>query len=608
MFDQIIYFIVVLVIFSVSYPGKSPGNSLLLTLVALGLSWAAFALYCSLRFKRMRRHYRERGTEEGRLTAGYHRVQVSLSIIAIILFASFTFLLNLRYWIERIPGFKSFTVLQGLLAVALFFLFLCTIWYFASSVYGEVFGIRIRRRSYILSNMRLSVPILFPWMILALIYDLVAMSPWGGEASFFNTMQGQILFFGIFLGLLMVILPVLVQSMWGCKPLERSEKVRQLEVFLHERGFKYRRLLRWPLFEGRMMTAGIMGLVSRYRYILITDSLFEILSIDELKAVLAHEMGHAKYRHLLFYLLFLMGYLVLAFGLFDFYFYFLASRPYFMRLLSRGHPDEGSLFYFVLSLPMVVSLIVYFRYVMGFFMRHFERQADLYSAREMRTAEYTISSLEKIALMSGKSRNVPSWHHFSIRERVDCLLHFTREPGFLKRQNRFLAICLSVFVLVLAALGYLLDFSPLKQHMTYAALESALEEKVAARPGDLALYENLAMLYDGMEEYGKAMRIYEKILKLDPDRPVALNNLAWLLLTSGDSTPRDKERALGLAKRAVSIERLPAYLDTLAEAYFENGHPREAIETIKEAIPMAKKNRDYYEKQLKKFASGGNRG
>jgi Zn-dependent protease with chaperone function len=59
-------------------------------------------------------------------------------------------------------------------------------------------------------------------------------------------------------------------------------------------------MLKWPIFEGRMLTAGIMGLVPRYRYILITESLMDVLSIEELKAVVAHEMGHAKYRHLLF--------------------------------------------------------------------------------------------------------------------------------------------------------------------------------------------------------------------------------------------------------------------------------------------------------------------
>lgn len=605
MFNHIIYFIVVLLVFSVSYPGKSPENSLPLTLGMIVLSWIGFALYSRRVFEGIRAEHGA-GEGNGRLTARYHRAHVTLSVLAIFLFSLFTLLFNLKHWILRIPGITSFTVLQGMLALALFFAFLCTIWYCAVPAYRELFGIRISRKAYIVSNARLNLPILFPWMLLSLVYDFLSMSPWGQPAGFFNTVAGQILFYAVFLTLLMIILPLFIQSWWGCKPLEDTPKARDLKHFLREKGFKYRSLLRWPLFEGRVMTAGIMGIVPRYRYILVTDSLFEILTAEELKAVLAHEMGHARYRHLLFYVLFLIGYLVLSFGFFDFYFYFLATRPFFVKFISSSRSDGSNILYFALSLPMLLSLIVYFRYVMGFFMRHFERQADLYSAKVMGTPEYTINSLEKIALLSGKSREVPSWHHFSIRQRVDCLLRFLREPSLLKRQNRFVALSFSLFVSFLLVFGYLLNFSPLKEKMTYAALENALQEQVSANPADLSLYENLAMLYHRMEDYGKAKEVYEKILALDPDRPVSLNNLAWLLATADDPRLRDVKRALVLAKRAVARERLPVYLDTLAEAYFVNGYRQEAVETIKEAISRAKENRDYYEKQLQKFLSGGN--
>ncbi|RLF53811.1 MAG: hypothetical protein DRN37_11125 [Thermoplasmata archaeon] len=606
MFNHIIYFIVVLLVFSVSYPGKGPENSLFLTTGMIVFSWAGFALYCNRVFERIRRDSREGGGNDGRLTARYHRAHGALSVLAIFLFSLITLLFNLKYWLLHIPGFKAFSVLQGLLAMALFFGFLCTIWYFAVPAYRELFGISISRKAYIISNARLNLPILFPWIILSLIYDILNMTPWGEPAGFFNTMSGQILFFAVFLSMLMVILPVFIQSWWGCKSLENRPKAMELESFLREKGFRYRSLLRWPLFEGRMMTAGIMGIVARYRYILVTDSLFEILTVEELKAVLAHEMGHARYRHLLFYMLFLIGYVVLAFGFFDFYFYFLATRPFFMKFFSTGHSEGSNLFYFALSVPMLLSLIIYFRYVMGFFMRNFERQADLYSAKIMGTPEYTISSLEKIALLSGKSMDVPSWHHFSIRQRVDYLIRFMREPSLLKRQNRFVTICFSVFILFLLALGYLLNFSPLKQKMTYAALENALQEQVSENPADLSLYENLAMLYHKMEDYGKAKEVYEKILALDPDRPVSLNNLAWLLATSDDPGIRDRKRALVFAKKAVSFERSSVYLDTLAEAYYVNGYQQEAVQTIKEAISKAKDNREYYKRQLQKFLSGKN--
>jgi len=64
------------------------------------------------------------------------------------------------------------------------------------------------------------------------------------------------------------------------------------------------------------MTAGVMGLLPKFRYILVTDSLLDILSKEELNAVMAHEIGHIKYKHILFYILFLLGYMALSIGLF----------------------------------------------------------------------------------------------------------------------------------------------------------------------------------------------------------------------------------------------------------------------------------------------------
>ena len=104
-----------------------------------------------------------------------------------------------------------------------------------------------------------------------------------------------------------------------------------------------------------------------------------------------------------------------------------------------------------------------------------------------------------------------------------------------------------------------------------------------------------------MGELEQATLTYEKIIAIDPDHSMSLNNLAWILLTATDESLRDEGRALGLAKRAVALERSAVYLDTLAEAYYQNGYAADALRTIKEAIALAKDKREYYEKQLQKF-------
>lgn len=606
MFNNIIYFIIVLLIFNTNFPGNTPENSLILSFNMFFISWLVFAGYCHYVFRGLKNKLNHAEVDDGRLTAQYHRLIVRLSVLAIFLFALAIYLFSLKYWLRMIPGFERFSVLQGLLALSLFFFYLGTIWYFAWTAYKAIFGVVIERRSFIISNIKLNLPILFPWMILSLVYDLVSLSSWAGPDGILNTIEGQIIFFACFITLLMIFIPGLIQYWWGCKPFKASEKAVQLEDFLRDRGFKCRGLLKWPIFEGRMMTAGIMGIIPRFRYILITDSLMEILSIDELKSVVAHEMGHARYRHLLFYILFFVGFMVLSFGLSDFFFYLLYSQPFLMNMMLSKDSQSISLLYLIFSIPMLISLFVYFRYVMGFFMRNFERQADLYSAVTMGTPKFVINSLEKIAYLGGKSRDLPSWHHFSIRERVEYLSQMPGDPDLIRRHNRFVAISFLTYLIFLACLGYFLNFSSIKQRLAYSMVEKTLGQQIQKEPDNIALYRDLAMVYHHMEEHQEAIKTYEVIIKLDPNQAVCLNNLAWLLVTAPHEELRNSERALELARKADSLEKSPVFLDTLAEAYYANGFTREAVETIEEAIALATENRAYYEKQLKKFLASKN--
>ncbi|MFH1349688.1 MAG: M48 family metalloprotease [Pseudomonadota bacterium] len=603
MFNNIITFIIVLFIFNISYPESPSEGSLSYTLGMLILTWLVFAYYCRMTFSRLLARV-SIGKIEGHVSVrGYQGLILRLSILAIFLFALDVYVFQLKYWFHAIPGLKRFSVLEGTLALLIFLFYLGTIWYTAHPAYRKAFQSDISRRSFIISSVKFNVPILFPWLILSLVYDLISFTPWSGPEGLLNTLEAQILFFACFLIILMVFMPRLVQSWWGCRPFEPSEKVRGLEAFLREKGFRYRSLMKWPIFEGRMMTAGIMGIVPRYRYILITDSLMENLSYEEIKAVTAHEMGHAKYHHLLFYLLFFLGYMVLSVGLFDLLFYFYAANPFFEEMLEGTAAQTFNLYYLALSLPMLISMLIYFRYVMGFFMRHFERQADLYSTVIMGSPMYTINSLEKIALMSGKIRDLPSWHHFSIKERVEYLLRTLKDPLTIKRHNRFVVFSFALYLIGIVGLGYLLNFSPVRKELTYDLIGKALSQRTLKEPNNVSLHLNLAMIYHGTGKNGDAIQTYEKILHLDPDNDMVLNNLAWLLATVTEEKLRDSSRAVILAKRAVSLKKTSVYLDTLAEAYYVNGYIGEAIKVIREAIALANENVGYYRKQLKKFLS-----
>ena len=599
MFNNVIYLIVVLLVYNTAPAEGRVEQPALFALLGHVLGWAAFALYC--RRASRRAVWRTAGTHSGRWAGAYQGLVMQLSILAVALFALDVHLLHLRHWLQFIPGADVLSVIPGTVALALFFLYLATLWFFASPVYALAYGPVENRRAFIAGNLRLNAPIVFPWIALTLLFDLMALTPWAGPGTFLDRTEGQMLLIAVFLLILMTFMPRLIQTWWGCSPFPRTGKVRELERFFSERGFRYRGILRWPLFEGRMITAGIMGIVPRYRYILVTDGLMDLLSVEELKAVMAHEMGHARYKHLLFYVLFFLGFMVISFGLFDMLYSLLATRPMFIEALESGSPTAVRLFYLSLSIPVLLAMVVYFRFLMGFFMRHFERQADLFAAETMGSPDPVIRSLERIALAGGKIRDLPSWHHFSIRERVECLERAASEPGLRKRQDRFVGLSFAIYLSAIVGFGWLLNFSDVKQEMAYRFLQGAVSRQLEESPNNALLYRNLAMIRHHLGEHRKAVTAYERALSIRPDSPAALNNLAWILLTAPEEDLRDARRALSLARRAVSLQRTAPFLDTLAEAYHQTGNPQRAVRVIEEAIDLARDRRSYYEDQRDKF-------
>jgi TPR repeat protein len=84
----------------------------------------------------------------------------------------------------------------------------------------------------------------------------------------------------------------------------------------------------------------------------------------------------------------------------------------------------------------------------------------------------------------------------------------------------------------------------------------------------------------------QAVQLYEKaVLK---GNVLALNNSAWLYATSQDTTVRNPAKALEYASSAVKLshETNPNILDTLAEAYYAQGHYDEAIHAEEKALTL----------------------
>ena len=86
------------------------------------------------------------------------------------------------------------------------------------------------------------------------------------------------------------------------------------------------------------------------------------------------------------------------------------------------------------------------------------------------------------------------------------------------------------------------------------------------------------------------LRQVQEAVRLAPESPLTLSELAWLLATHPDVTVRNGPEAVRLAEHACAAasRRNPALLDTLAAAYAEAGRFPEAVNAAQEAVALAR--------------------
>jgi tetratricopeptide (TPR) repeat protein len=95
-------------------------------------------------------------------------------------------------------------------------------------------------------------------------------------------------------------------------------------------------------------------------------------------------------------------------------------------------------------------------------------------------------------------------------------------------------------------------------------------------------------------EFQDALEHYLAALRLKPDSPDALNNLAWLLATCPDGHIRDGTQAVKHAGRACTLTdfKQTIFIGTLAAAYAEAGKFDDAISTAQKACALASESGD----------------
>lgn len=292
------------------------------------------------------------------------------------------------------------------------------------------------RKAEAIKQLKLVAPFAIPFIILLIIMDLTSIVPESWNIPTF------IVGSGVAFILLLMFLPKMICEAWGCVKLQDVETRKRLENLCLKANFKYADILEWTVMN-QTPTAAIMGIMPNYRYVLFSRHLLHALPPEAVDAILAHEIGHSKRKHLVIYPTIILGMMLSASIVGD-----LIGNLFVDENITSGLPVLMFLIY-------AIVLGLYFRFVFGFFSRLFERQADLYVMELGMPLESMILALDQVGITAGNTHFVPSWHHYSIAQRIEFLKKVIAKPELASKHHRFVNKALVVYgILLILAIVY----------------------------------------------------------------------------------------------------------------------------------------------------------
>jgi Zn-dependent protease with chaperone function len=592
MFENIIYFISALIL-SVLYTDSGADSfSFKFSAAFLILSFIFIYLLSDTLFKKAARNNK---------TDLFRPYLKKLSVSAIIIFAVNIYIFEIPQIISgRINFFKNET-LGPLAMISVFTGFMLVIWERFYSYSPEYKTSEISKKEYIFTQLGFSLPSLFPWFVISSAFDILELLPFKNKMLFTDSFTGQIIYGLLLILLISVFIPVILKKFWKCRKLEDVETRKILDDLSEKTGVKYKQALIWPIFQGKMITAGVIGLFKNFRYILVTKAFCDYLEPEEKKAVIAHELGHIKKNHMILYLLIFAGFIICSYSLLE--------PAALLLLIFNPQPFERfipsqNFISLITALIFMASFIVYFRYVFGFFMRNFERQADGYSFKITGASFPLVSTFKKISMLSPGSEDEPNWHHYSIRQRIEFLLKCQLDKDLVKKHDKKVNLILFIYFLVVSIIFLAgAKTEVYKSGFIKKNAERIILSELEKNPENFELYHYLGNLMTGQNNEEKAVEAYEKALSINKNLPETLNNLAWIYITSENDKIQNTEKGIKLAEKAADLTDLQKsyLLDTLAEGYFRNRNFEKACIYAKKAYENAEENKKYYQDQLAKI-------
>jgi Zn-dependent protease with chaperone function len=237
-----------------------------------------------------------------------------------------------------------------------------------------------------------------------------------------------------------IFAPLLMQFLWKTEPLAAGSGLKQkLERLTKQSGAKHQDIVVWQTGSLLIANAAVAGTFPWNRRIFLTDALLKYFTDEEIETVVAHELGHIRYKHIQTYMLFSLFYLL--------------SYPFFYVLIEEPlvtHFGESQILSTLCSLTF---LIIYFVFIFRYLSRRCEHQADLYAVRLTEKPESFKTALMKLAVLNSVPKSIRRFFesfntHPSIDRRIEFVNRWIeRKPAIQRYKNYLLEVKILIALL-----------------------------------------------------------------------------------------------------------------------------------------------------------------
>jgi STE24 endopeptidase len=249
------------------------------------------------------------------------------------------------------------------------------------------------------------------WLLLSLIIH-------GGKAWWFWAW----VLLGMVELLMIWLYPVILAPLFNkFEPLENPELVQRIGKLMEKAGLRVKGVFQMDASKRSKHTNAYFTGLGKSKRIVLFDTLLQSHSSDEIEAVLAHEVGHWKKKHILKQLVLVEGFSLIGF-------YLLAQLLHWRLMYETFGFRELFPYVGLLLVGALFNPLGYFAQPLGSFLsRRLEREADDFALELLQTGEPLAKALKRLAADNLANLNphpLYAWFYYShppLAERISIL-------------------------------------------------------------------------------------------------------------------------------------------------------------------------------------------